>query len=42
MFEVDDASDEWVYPPDYFDFIHIRSLFGSIEDWPTLYTRAYK
>ncbi|KAH6681916.1 methyltransferas-like protein [Halenospora varia] len=41
MFEVDDASDEWVYPPDYFDYVHIRSLFGSIDDWPKLYSRAF-
>ena len=42
IFEVDDASDEWIYPPDYFDYVHIRSLFGSIEDWHTLYSRALK
>ena len=42
IFEVDDASDVWIYPPNYFDYVHIRSLFGSIEDWPTLYSRAFK
>jgi len=41
-FEIDDARDEWTYPPDYFDLIHIRSLFGSIDDWATLYKQAYK
>lgn len=41
IFEVDDARDEWTYPNDYFDFIHIRSLFGSIGDWPELYKQAY-
>jgi len=41
-FEVEDATDEWVYPPDCFDFVHIRSLFGSIEDWPALYQQAYQ
>jgi hypothetical protein len=41
-FEIDDARDDWTYPPEYFDFIHIRSLFGSIEDWPALYKRILK
>jgi ubiquinone/menaquinone biosynthesis C-methylase UbiE len=40
-FEIDDARDEWTYPNDYFDFVHIRSLFGSIGDWNELYKQAY-
>ncbi|KXL43341.1 hypothetical protein M433DRAFT_158794 [Acidomyces richmondensis BFW] len=41
-FEVDDATAEWVqYPPDHFDFVHVRGLFGSIADWPHLYQQAY-
>jgi hypothetical protein len=27
---------------DYFDYVHIRALFGSISDWPALYKQAYK
>jgi hypothetical protein len=42
MFEVDDAADEWIYPLEYFDYVHIRNLYGSIDDWPTLYSRVYK
>ncbi|KAK8164555.1 S-adenosyl-L-methionine-dependent methyltransferase [Phyllosticta citrichinensis] len=41
-FELDDASDEWTYAPNSFDFIHIRSLFGCIASWPTLYARALR
>ncbi|KAL3419490.1 mRNA 3'-end-processing protein yth1 [Phlyctema vagabunda] len=41
-FEIDDARDEWTYPRDYFDLIHIRSLFGSIRDWPALYGQIYR
>ncbi|PSN65175.1 S-adenosyl-L-methionine-dependent methyltransferase [Corynespora cassiicola Philippines] len=40
-FEVDDASSEWTYPADAFDFIHIRGLTGCIRDWPHLYSQAY-
>ncbi|OWP05388.1 methyltransferase [Marssonina coronariae] len=41
-FEIDDASDEWTYPANYFNFIHIRGLFGSIQDWPALYAQALR
>jgi hypothetical protein len=41
-FEIDDARDEWTYPPDFWDYIHIRGLFGSIDDWDVLYGKAYE
>lgn len=41
-FEIDDISDPWTWPQNYFDFIHIRCLFGSIADWPKLYTEVYE
>jgi hypothetical protein len=41
-FEIDDMTEEWTYPPSHFDFIHIRSLFGSIPDWPKVYEQAFK
>ncbi|EDO05046.1 hypothetical protein SS1G_07531 [Sclerotinia sclerotiorum 1980 UF-70] len=37
-----DVTEEWTYPPNYFDFIHIRGLFGSIPDWGRLYAQAFK
>ncbi|KAF8245535.1 UMTA methyltransferase family protein [Wilcoxina mikolae CBS 423.85] len=40
-FEVDDAEQEWLYPPDYFDFIHARNLAQAIENWPILMEQAY-
>lgn len=40
-FEVDDCCSPWVYPRDHFDLIHIRGLFGSIADWPTLYRECF-
>jgi len=42
MFEVDDVRDEWIHPPDYFDYVHIRALFGSISDWPGVYNQAFR
>ncbi|KAK4544901.1 hypothetical protein LTR36_003805 [Oleoguttula mirabilis] len=40
-FAVDDVEDEWTYPADHFDFVHIRCLMGSISDWKALYSQAY-
>ncbi|KUJ13013.1 S-adenosyl-L-methionine-dependent methyltransferase [Mollisia scopiformis] len=41
-FEIDDVRDRWTYPVDYFDFIHMRALFGSIDDWDAVYGQVYK
>jgi hypothetical protein len=41
-FEIDDATLEWTYSPDYFDFIHIREMFGSVADWTKLLAQAYR
>ncbi|SMR41418.1 unnamed protein product [Zymoseptoria tritici ST99CH_3D1] len=41
-FEIDDMASEWVaFPPSSISFIHIRGLFGSIADWPSLYAQCY-
>ncbi|KAK7429470.1 hypothetical protein QQZ08_004062 [Neonectria magnoliae] len=41
-FQIDDAQLEWNFEPKSFDFIHIRSLHGAINDWPKLYRRIYR
>ena len=40
-FELDDASEEWTYPENSFDFIHVRCLAGAIQDWPKFVAQAY-
>ena len=40
-FVIDDIEDDWAYPANHFDFIHIRCLMGAIKDWPALYRQAY-
>tara|TARA_R110002060_G_scaffold76587_1_gene87094 strand:- start:820 stop:1332 length:513 start_codon:yes stop_codon:yes gene_type:complete len=37
-FEVDDMEDVWRHKP--FSFIHLRSLAGSLKDWPRLISQA--
>ena len=40
-FIVDDICSEWAYNT-VFDFVHIRSLYGSIADWPFLYKQCFE
>ncbi|KAK3314452.1 S-adenosyl-L-methionine-dependent methyltransferase [Apodospora peruviana] len=41
-FELDDASKEWTYPDNTFDYIHIRYMIGSFKDWQSVYREAYR
>ncbi|KAF7555191.1 hypothetical protein G7Z17_g2356 [Cylindrodendrum hubeiense] len=41
-FQIDDAQLEWTFEPNSFDFIHIRYMQGSIDDWSKLYKQMYK
>lgn len=41
-FIIDDCeAGDWDYGPE-FDYIHIRTMFGCIKDWPALYAKAYR
>lgn len=40
-FQIDDAQQDWTFKPDYFDFIHIRHLYGGIDNWGKLYQQAF-
>ncbi|PLB52215.1 SAM dependent methyltransferase [Aspergillus steynii IBT 23096] len=41
QFEVDDCCDPWLFPRDYFDYVHIRGLTGCVADWSAFYREAY-
>lgn len=41
-FEIDDATLDWTYPDNHFDYIHMRYLVGSITDWLALLRQAYR
>lgn len=40
-FEVDSVTKEWP-PRAPFDFVHLRSLYGAVDDWPALYAESFK
>ncbi|KAH7137473.1 S-adenosyl-L-methionine-dependent methyltransferase [Dactylonectria estremocensis] len=40
-FVIDDCIQDWTWPADHFDFIHLRALYGSIPDWQALYRKAF-
>ena len=41
IFEIDDVTKRWLFSPESFDFIHIRTMAGCIADWPKLLQEAY-
>ncbi|KAF5584272.1 methyltransferase [Fusarium subglutinans] len=41
-FEIADATLTWPWKDNYFDFVHIRYLFGGVQDWPALFQEAYR
>lgn len=41
-FEVDDAEQDWTFPENSFDYIHIRGLLGCVQNWPKLYAQCYR
>ena len=41
-FEIEDYTGEWTFPPDTFDFIHLRWLTGSVPDWNALFRQAFQ
>ncbi|KAF5004744.1 hypothetical protein FDECE_8770 [Fusarium decemcellulare] len=41
-FEIHDATLAWTWKDNYFDFVHIRYLFGAIQDWNALFCEAYR
>ncbi|KAL5336256.1 S-adenosyl-L-methionine-dependent methyltransferase [Aspergillus crustosus] len=41
-FEIDDATESWVYPENQFDLVHVRSMYGAVADWPAFYRNALK
>lgn len=39
---MDDCSQPWTFSENSLDFVHIRYLAGSIQDWPALFREAYR
>lgn len=39
--EMEDCTEEWTFPSNHFDFIHMRGLVGSIDDWDALFQKAW-
>ncbi|KAK2011625.1 S-adenosyl-L-methionine-dependent methyltransferase [Colletotrichum eremochloae] len=41
-FQIDDFEEEWTWPLEYFDYIHVRHLEACVSDWPKLYSQAFE
>ncbi|KAJ1324236.1 methyltransferase domain-containing protein [Microdochium nivale] len=40
-FEMEDVESMWTYPHGSFDYIHMRTLCGAVQDWRKLFAQAY-
>ena len=41
-FEIEDCTIPWTFAPNSFDYIHLRFLLGSIDNWDALLQRAFE
>ncbi|KAK4168200.1 S-adenosyl-L-methionine-dependent methyltransferase [Cladorrhinum sp. PSN259] len=41
-FQIDDVTRPWTFEPNSVDYIHMRFLNGSIDDWDALFAEAYR
>lgn len=41
-FELDDLSQDWTFPDNTFDYIHIRFMAGCFKDWVKLYKECFR
>ncbi|KAJ4265934.1 hypothetical protein NW764_015443 [Fusarium oxysporum] len=41
-FELEDATSNWTWSNDSFDFVHMRYLIGAITDWGALFKEAFR
>ncbi|KAM0083925.1 hypothetical protein ACKRZS_003870 [Fusarium odoratissimum] len=41
-FELEDATSNWTWSNDRFDFVHMRYLIGAIADWGALFKEAFR
>jgi SAM-dependent methyltransferase len=39
--QIDDFTAPWTFAPESFDFIHARSIYGCVADYPALYAEVY-
>lgn len=39
---MEDCTQDWTFPHNSFDYVHMRYLIGSIVDWTALYKEAFK
>ncbi|KAL7802244.1 S-adenosyl-L-methionine-dependent methyltransferase [Trichoderma aethiopicum] len=42
QFEIEDCTQEWTFRNEDFDYVHMRWLLGSIQDWDALLQQAYR
>lgn len=40
-FQIEDAREEWIRPPNSFDLVHFRNMAGAFSDWAFIYQQTF-
>lgn len=40
--EIEDFNQDWTFPPESFDYVHLRYLVGCVPNWDNLFEQAFK
>ena len=40
--QIDDFTQEWTFPDNSLDYVHLRWLIGCVTDWTSLFQQAYR
>ncbi|KAF5967291.1 methyltransferase [Fusarium coicis] len=41
-FEIEDFNQDWTFPPEAFDYVHLRYLVGCVPNWDYIFEQAFK
>ncbi|KAK1765999.1 S-adenosyl-L-methionine-dependent methyltransferase [Phialemonium atrogriseum] len=41
-FQVDDINEDWTFPENQFDFVHLRHMTGCVSDWAAFHKNAFR
>ncbi|KAG9496468.1 hypothetical protein J7337_011244 [Fusarium musae] len=41
-FEIEDFNQDWTFPPESFDYVHLRYLVGCVPNWDYIFEQAFK
>ncbi|KAJ4299105.1 hypothetical protein N0V90_004349 [Kalmusia sp. IMI 367209] len=41
-FEIDDAEQDWTWPENFFDYVHLRTMAAAVRNWDRMFQQAFR